>query len=75
MNCLIIDDEPIAVNVIKAHLEKIPFVNIVGKTTSAFEAIEIIMNLADQYPNIEKDFEEKGVKIKTQFSRSGTRLN
>jgi DNA-binding LytR/AlgR family response regulator len=42
MNCLIIDDEPIAVNVIKAHLEKIPFVNIVGKTTSAFEAIEII---------------------------------
>jgi two-component system LytT family response regulator len=42
MNCLIIDDEPIALDVIKAHLEKIPFVNIVGQTTSAFEAIEII---------------------------------
>ena len=32
------------------------------------EAIEIIMNLADQYPNIEKDFEEKGVKIKIDTS-------
>jgi two-component system LytT family response regulator len=42
MNCLIVDDEPIAVDVIKVHLEKIPFVNIVGQTTSALEAIEII---------------------------------
>tara|TARA_B110000211_G_C14080279_1_gene554170 strand:+ start:2759 stop:3457 length:699 start_codon:yes stop_codon:yes gene_type:complete len=42
MNCLIVDDEPIAVDVIKAHLEKIPFVNIVGQTTSALEAIEMI---------------------------------
>lgn len=42
MNCLIVDDEPIALDVIKAHLEKIPFVNIVGQTTSAFEAIEMI---------------------------------
>jgi two-component system LytT family response regulator len=42
MNCLIIDDEPIAIDVIKAHLSKIPFVNIVGQTTSAFEGIEII---------------------------------
>ena len=33
------------------------------------EAIEIIMNLADQYPNIEKDFEEKGVKIKIDTSK------
>ena len=46
MNCLIVDDEPIAVDVIKAHLEKIPFVNKVAKTTSAFEAIEIINNKA-----------------------------
>jgi two-component system LytT family response regulator len=42
MNCLIIDDEPIAIDVIKAHLSKIPFVKIVGQTTSAFEGIEII---------------------------------
>lgn len=46
MNCLIVDDEPIAVDIIKAHLEKIPFVNKVVKTTSAFEAIEIINNKA-----------------------------
>ena len=42
MNCLIVDDEPIAIDVIKAHLEKISYVNMVLKTTSAFEGIEII---------------------------------
>jgi len=42
MNCLIIDDEPLAIDVIKKHVNRIPFLNILGATTSAFEAIEII---------------------------------
>ena len=42
MNCLIIDDEPLAIDVIKKHVNRIPFLNILGATKSAFEAIEII---------------------------------
>lgn len=42
MNCLIVDDEPLAIDVIKKHVDRIPFLNIVATTTSAFEAIEII---------------------------------
>lgn len=42
MNCLIVDDEPLAIDVIKKHVERIPFLNVLGTTTSAFEAIEII---------------------------------
>ncbi len=42
MNCLIVDDEPLAIDVIKKHCDRIPFLNIAGMTTSAFEAIEII---------------------------------
>lgn len=42
MNCLIVDDEPLAIDVIKKHVERIPFLNLVGTTTSAFEAIELL---------------------------------
>lgn len=42
MNCLIIDDEDLAIDVIKKHVERIPFLNLITTTTSAFEAIEII---------------------------------
>ena len=42
MNCLVVDDEPLAIDVIKKHVDRIPFLNVVGTTTSAFEAIEII---------------------------------
>lgn len=42
MNCLIVDDEPLAIDVIKKHVERIPFLSIVATTTSAFEAMEAI---------------------------------
>ena len=42
MNCLIVDDEPLAIDVIKKHVDRIPFLNLTGTTTSAFEAIEVI---------------------------------
>ena len=42
MNCLIIDDEDLAIDVIKKHVERIPFLNLITTTTSAFDAIEII---------------------------------
>lgn len=42
MNCLIVDDEPLAIDVIKNHLNRIPYLNLVNTTTSAFKAIEIL---------------------------------
>lgn len=42
LNCLIIDDESLAIDVIKTHIERIPFLSLIATTTSAFEAIEII---------------------------------
>ena len=34
------------------------------------EAIQIIMKLADEFPNIEDDFEENNVKIKIEFNKN-----
>lgn len=40
--CIIIDDEPIAIKVIKEHLEKIDNINCVDSFTKALDAIEIL---------------------------------
>lgn len=42
MNCLAIDDEPLALNVIEGFCSKIDFLSLKGKCTSAFDAIKII---------------------------------
>lgn len=42
INCLAIDDEPLALDVIADHVSKIPFLLLKGKTRNAFEAIELI---------------------------------
>ena len=42
MNCLIVDDEALAIDVIKEYLSRIPYLNLVKHTTSAFKAIELI---------------------------------
>jgi len=42
MNCLAIDDEPLALDIIEDFSKKIPFLNFIGRCTSAFEAIEIL---------------------------------
>jgi len=44
MNCIAIDDEPMALEVIKLHLEKIPFANLNAVFTDAFKALEYIYN-------------------------------
>ncbi len=42
MNCLAIDDEPLALNIIEAFCAKTEFLILIKKCTSAFEAIEYI---------------------------------
>lgn len=44
MNCLIVDDEPLAQDVIEHHLEKIDFLSLKGKCSNAFEALVKINN-------------------------------
>ena len=40
-NCLIVDDEPIAIRVIKNHLSGFKNLHIAGECNNAIEAIEI----------------------------------
>lgn len=42
--CMIVDDEPLAVEVIASHLEKVSDVEIVAKCTSAIKAYELIQS-------------------------------
>ncbi|HKJ41475.1 MAG TPA: response regulator transcription factor [Sunxiuqinia sp.] len=41
-NCLIVDDEPIAIRVIKNHLAEFKNLKLVGKCSNAIEAIELL---------------------------------
>lgn len=42
INCLIVDDEPLALSLIEGYVRKTPFLKLVGKCTNAFEALEKI---------------------------------
>ncbi len=42
MNCIIVDDEPLAQNLLKDFVNKILFLNLKAKCKSAFEAIEAL---------------------------------
>jgi len=41
-NCLIVDDEPLAIEVIKTHVDKLGIFNIVGECSNAIEAFQIL---------------------------------
>lgn len=42
MNCLIVDDEPLALDVIENYIRKIPGLNIAAKVTSPLDALTIL---------------------------------
>ncbi|WP_339812182.1 LytTR family DNA-binding domain-containing protein [uncultured Imperialibacter sp.] len=42
IRCLIVDDEPLALNLIESYVEKTPFLELAGKCSSAYEALEKI---------------------------------
>jgi len=44
LNCLIVDDEPIALEIIESYIEKIDFLVLVDKCNSAVKANEILLN-------------------------------
>jgi DNA-binding LytR/AlgR family response regulator len=42
MNCIIIDDEPLAQDIIEDYIGKIPYLKLVAKCSSAFEAFDVL---------------------------------
>jgi DNA-binding LytR/AlgR family response regulator len=42
INCLIVDDEPLALDLIESYVVKTPFLKLVGKCSSAFQALEVM---------------------------------
>lgn len=42
IRCLIVDDEPLALNLIESYVQKTPFLELAGRCNSAFEALEKI---------------------------------
>lgn len=47
LNCIAIDDEPIALNHIASYITQTPFLNLVAKCTSAIDALKVIHTEAD----------------------------
>jgi len=44
LNCVIIDDEPLALDLLKSYIEKTTFLNLVGSYTNAIQAMKDISN-------------------------------
>ena len=42
MNAIVIDDEPIALDVVQAHASKVPFLDLKAEFTDAFQALEYL---------------------------------
>ncbi len=46
MNCIAVDDEPLALGLLEDNISKVPFLNLVAACNNAFEAYRVMMMLA-----------------------------
>ena len=53
MKCLIVDDEPLAIDVIKSHLEKYNELELVGTCSNAIQAAEMIKSKQVDFETIQ----------------------
>jgi two-component system, LytTR family, response regulator len=44
INCLIVDDEPLALDLMESYVKQTPFLNLVGRCSNAIDALEKIKN-------------------------------
>jgi len=42
INCIIVDDEPLALDLLKSYIDRTPFLNLITKCSSAVEALTVI---------------------------------
>ena len=48
INCIAVDDEPLALDIMKAYCAKVPFLNLVGTFSNAIDTLEYLkMNTVD----------------------------
>jgi DNA-binding LytR/AlgR family response regulator len=59
MNCIIVDDEPLALDLLEDFIKRVPYLNLTGRCTSAFDALRVtrekpvdLIFLDIQMPNI-----------------------
>lgn len=44
LNCLLIDDEPLALDVLQKYIEDVPYLHVAGRAGNAFAAMEVLQN-------------------------------
>lgn len=44
MNCLAVDDEPLALDLVENFIKRVPFLNLIATCTNAIQAIEVLNN-------------------------------
>lgn len=44
IKCLIVDDEPLALDLLESYVKRTPFLELVGRCANAFEAMEVLAN-------------------------------
>lgn len=44
VRCLIVDDEPLALDLLESYVKRTPFLELTGRSANAFEAMEVIAN-------------------------------
>ena len=41
INCIIVDDEPIARDILRTYVAQVPYLNLIGECSDAFEAMQL----------------------------------
>jgi two-component system, LytTR family, response regulator len=44
LSCIIVDDEPLAVEILEAYIEKIPYIRCIGSFTNGIDALQFLKN-------------------------------
>ena len=44
MKCLLVDDEPLALDILESYIKKMPDLELIGKCSNALEASEFLKN-------------------------------
>jgi two-component system, LytTR family, response regulator len=44
MKAIVVDDEPIALEIVRSHASKVPYLELMGEFTNAFEALEFLQH-------------------------------
>ena len=42
MNCIIVDDEPLALDILEEYISKVPFLKLVARCKGGYEAMEVL---------------------------------